>query len=88
MTVYSHPYDWLDAMITTYKHLHKKTTTPHELSIKNLCTWSNEKAKLMLMDTAVKYPTFTEFTPQEFEQYLYLFFWNGLNPSPKIEWKL
>ena len=64
LTVSSHPADWLDVMLPTYKYLHNKTTTPHELSIKNLCTCSNEKGKLMLMGTAVKYPTFTEFTPQ------------------------
>ena len=80
--------DWLDAILPTYKYLHKKTTTPHELSIEKLCTCSNKKAKLMLMGTAVKYHTFTAFTPQEFEQYFYIFFWNGLNPSPQIEWKL
>ena len=39
------------------------------------------------MGTDVKYPTFTYFTPQEFDQYLYLFFWYGMNPSPQIEWK-
>ena len=40
------------------------------------------------MVTAVNYPTFTEFTPQEFDQYLYLLFWNGMYPSPQIEWKM
>ena len=84
LTVSSHPTDWLDAMLPTYKYLHKKTTTPHELSIKKVCTWSNKKAKLILMGTAVKYHTFTEFTHQEFEQYLYLLFWNGMNPSPQM----
>ena len=76
LTVSSHPNDWLDAILPTYKYLRKKTTTPHEPSIEKLCTWSNEKEKFMLMGTTVKYHTFTEFTPQEFEQYLYLFFWN------------
>ena len=84
LTVSSYPDGWLDSMIPTYKYLHKKTTTPHELYIKKLCTRSNDKSKLVLMGTAVKYPTFTEFTTQEFEQYLYLFFLNGLNPSPQI----
>ena len=28
LTVSSHPDDWLDAMLPTYKYLHKKTTTP------------------------------------------------------------
>ena len=88
LTISIHPSDWLDDMLPTYTNLHKKTTTPHEISIVKLCTWSNEKAKLMLTDNAVKYPTFTESTPQEFEQYLYLLFWNGMNPSPKIEWNL
>ena len=74
LNFYSHPADWLDAMLPTYKYFHKKTTTPHELSIEKLCTWSNEKAKLMLMGTTVKYTAFTEFTTQDFEQYLYLFF--------------
>ena len=88
LTVFSHPAGWIDTMFPTYKHLHKKTTTPHEISIEKIRTWYNKKAKLMLMGTAVKYHTFTAFTPQEFEQYFYIFFWNGLNPSPQIEWKL
>ena len=82
LTIHSHPADWLDAMLPTYTVLHKKSLTPHELSIEKLCKWSNEKALLMGMGTPFMYPTFVQFTPQEFEQYLYLFFWNGLNPSP------
>ena len=53
-----------------------------------MCKWSNEKALLMNMGTPDFYTTFKLFTVQEFEQYLYVFFWNGLNPSPQIEWKL
>ena len=34
LTVYSHPTDWPDSMLPTYKNLHKKTTTPREISIK------------------------------------------------------
>ena len=64
LNVSIHPDDQIDSILPTYKNLHNKTTTPHELSIENLCTWSNEKSKLMLMGTAVKYTTFTEFTPQ------------------------
>ena len=43
LNIFRHPDDWLDAMLPTYKHLHNKTKTPHELSIKKLCTWYNEK---------------------------------------------
>ena len=42
----------------------------------------------MLMGTKSRYPSFTEFTTEEWEKYLYLFFWNGLNPSPQIQMKL
>ena len=59
LTVSIHNSDWIDAIIPTYKHLLKKTTISHYLSIEKLCTWSNKKAKLMLMGTAVKYHTFT-----------------------------
>ena len=88
MTVSIHLADWLDVMLPTYKNVHNKTTTPHELYIEKLRKRSNKKSKLIMMGTAVKYHTFTEFTPQEFEQYLYIFFWNGLTPSPHIGWKL
>ena len=60
LTVSIHTSYWLYSMLPTYKYLHKKTTTPHEISIENICTWSNKKEKLMLMGTDVKYPTFTE----------------------------
>ena len=33
-------------------------------------------------------PKIQPFTTEEFEQYLYLIFLNGLHPSPQIEWKL
>ena len=68
LTVSSHPSDWINSMLPTYKNLSKEKTTLHELSIENLCTWSNEKEKFMLIGTAVKFPTFTEFNTQEFEQ--------------------
>ena len=38
LTVSSHPDDWLDAMLPTHTIFHKKTTTTHNLSIKNICT--------------------------------------------------
>ena len=66
LNVSIHPADWIDTIISTYTHFHKKITTTHELSIKKLCTWSNEEEKLMLIGTAVKYPTFKDFTPQYF----------------------
>ena len=34
------------------------------------------------------YPHFLPFRTEEFEKYLYLFFWNGLAPSPQISMKL
>ena len=43
---------------------------------------------LMQMGTQSMYPNFTSFTTEEFEKYLYLFFWNGLAPSPQISMKL
>ena len=40
------------------------------------------------MGTAVNYPTFTEFTPQECEKYFYRLFWNGMNQYPQFECKI
>ena len=42
----------------------------------------------MEMGTRTLYPTFKAFTTREFEQYMYLPFFNGLNPSPRVEDKL
>ena len=79
--------DWINAMLPSYNEK-KINLTPHQLSIDTMCKWSNEKALLMNMGTPDLYPTVKLFTVQELEQYLYVFFWNGLNPSPQIEWRI
>jgi len=85
----SHPVDWVDAFLPSYcKARGSKSKTPYILSSDKLCKWSNEKAMLMQMGTQSMYPNFTPFTTEEFEKYLYLFFWNGLAPSPQISMKL
>lgn len=85
----SHPVEWLDAMLPVYqKSASSKSETIHTISAEKLCRWSNEKARLMEMGTKTKYPTFTEFITEEWEQYLYVFFYNGLCPSPSVEMKL
>jgi hypothetical protein len=89
LTVTSHPVEWVDALLPVYDMpKNSSMEAPHCLSVDKMCKWSNEKARLMQMGTKSRYPNFTEFTTEEFEQYLYLFFWNGLNPSPRIEMKL
>ena len=42
----------------------------------------------MQMGSKTFYPQFKRFHTEEWEQYFYLFGWNGLNPSPQIEMKL
>ena len=85
----SHPVDCVDAFFPSYdKARGSKSKTPYKLSSDKLCKWSNEKAMLLQMGTQTMYPHFTPFTTEEFEKYLYLFFWNGLAPSPQILVKL
>jgi ribosomal protein L37AE/L43A len=85
----SHPVEWLDAFLPVYqKSARSKSETPHHISSEQLCRWSNEKARLMQMGTKTMYPGFTVFTTEEWEQYLYIFFYNGLCPSPSAEMKL
>ena len=42
----------------------------------------------MQMGSKLFYPQFKRCNTEEWEQYFYLFGWNGLNPSPQIEMKL
>ena len=88
LSVHSHPVDWLDAFLPVYTKRKKSSMTPHHLSMDILCNWSNMKATLLQMGTKSFYPRFKPFTTCEFEQYFYLFFWNGLCPSPQIDMKL
>ena len=89
LTANSHPVEWVDAFLPVYEKYHKRRgETPHDLSVSRLCNWSNTKASLMEMGTKTMYPTFKPFSTQEWEKYLYLFFFNGLCPSPQIEMKL
>jgi hypothetical protein len=89
LTVSSHPVDWMDAFLPVYeKKSRDPNSNPYHLSVDQLCKWSNEKAMLMQMGTKSRYPEFKAFTTEEFEQYLYLFFFNGLSPSPQLEMKL
>ena len=85
----SHPVDWVDAFFPLYNKVRgSKSKTPFTLLSNKLCKWSNEKAMLMQMGTQSMYLHFTPFTTEEFEKYLYLFFWNGLAPLPQILMKL
>ena len=84
-----HLVDWVNAFLPLYcKVRGSKLKTPYTLSSDKLCKWSNKKAMLMQMGTQSMYPNFTPFTTEEFEKYLYLFFWNGVAPSPYISMKL
>ena len=89
LTVTSHPVEWVNAFFPVYGlHNKSKGETPYELSSEKLCMWSNFKAALMEMGTKKLYAKFKPFATQEWDQYLYLFFLNGLAPSPQIEMKL
>ena len=86
--MFSHRVDWLDAFSPVYTARNKTSYTPHHLSVEKICRWSNEKTMLMEMGTETLYPTFVSFTTREFEQYMYLLFFGGLNPSPRVKDKL
>ena len=89
LTIHSHPVDWVSAFFPVYeKPARSKSETPYHLSSKHLCRWSNEKAQLLEMGTKGYYRDFVPFSTEEWEKYLYLFFFNGLNPSPQVEMKL
>ena len=88
LTVYSHPVDWLDAFLPVYTARNKTSYTPHHVSVEKICRWSNEKAILMEIGTYSLYPAFVPFITREFEQYMYLPFFSGLNPSPRVKDKL
>ena len=89
LTIHSHPVDWVSAFFPVYeKPARSKSETPYHLSSKHLCRWSNEKAQLLEMGTKGYYQDFVPFSTEEWEKYLYLFFFNGLNPSPQVEMKL
>ena len=62
--------------------------TPYSLSVKNMCIWSNEKSGLMGMGGCKFYPTLQHFSVDEFENHLYMYYFNGLNPSPRVQMKL
>ena len=49
--------------------------------------WYNEKA-IYIGTADTCYPNFVLSTMDEFEQHLYLYYFNGLNPSPRIHMKL
>jgi hypothetical protein len=86
--VFSHPIDWMDAFFPIYPKAVKSSHTPHHLTISKPCRWSNEKAALLEMGTPSLYHTCVPFSTGEFEQYMYLRYFNGLNPSPRVEDKL
>ena len=83
----SYPVGILDSLFPVYKQKnggHQKT--PSLLSTEELLKCYNEKAIGMGMgDTC--YPNFLPFTMDEFERHLYIYYFNGLNPSPRIHMK-
>ena len=59
----------------------------YSFSVETMFVWSNEKAGLMGMGGYKFYPSFQNISVDEFENHLYLYYFNGLNPSPRVQMK-
>ena len=80
-----YPVEFVDALFHVYKqNKGGKQKTLSILSAEEFMNRSKEKAiDLGMGDTC--YPNFVLFTMDEFERNLYLYYLNGLKPSPRIE---
>ena len=87
MKIILHPVEFLDALFPVYKQKRGvRQKKPYLLSTEDFLKWSNERAIYMgIGDTY--YPNFVPFTMYEFEHHLYLYYFNGFNPSPRIHIK-
>lgn len=84
----SHPVEFVDAFLPVYdKKRGVNRRTKYTTSVEVLCKWSNAKAILMGMGTDACYPKFKPFDVKEFEKHLYFYYFNGLNPSPRVQMK-
>ena len=88
-TVNYPPVDFINAFIPKMnwkKNFRDKT--PYSLSVKTMCLWSNDKAVLMGMVGCKFYTSFQKNIVDNFEKHLYLYYFNGLNPLPRVQMKL
>ena len=83
----SHPVKFVDDHVPVYnQNKARQINMPSLISTEDLLKLSNKKAiDLGMGDTC--YDNFVPFTMDEFERHLYLYYWNGLNPSPRIDTK-
>ena len=83
-----HPVGFLDALFPVYNKKNGKLQKAHYfISTKDFMKWLNKTAIELGMGNAF-YPNFVPFMMDNFERNLYLYYFNWLNPSPRIEMKL
>jgi hypothetical protein len=84
LTKESRPIDWFAAFMPRSRE--KKES--HKFHIGQWCAWTNMKAQLMNAGQAgFLYPDFKPFSVEEIEMFLGLYIFNGLAPSPRVEFK-
>ena len=81
---YSHPSDWFRSFCPS----HQPKKQLHKFHMGQWTTYTNLQAELMdAGQVGGLYPTFTKFTTEEIEMYIFLYVLQGLSPSPRIEMK-
>jgi hypothetical protein len=81
LTKDSEPHEWFEALLPI---------KPTEQSSVSICQWTqfaNMRALLMNAGTAQYYKSFKPFTPEEYKQFMALYIFQGLCPSPRISMK-
>jgi hypothetical protein len=84
----SKPQDWFNAFLPVHNWRHQASKSAIKCWSHQWCQYTNMKAILMGAGTPRGvYPTFTPFSFMEIERHLALYFMQGLNPSPQVEFK-
>ena len=85
----SRPDEYADILLPLKKNVHGKK---EYLSFTQICKWTNLKASLSGAGdeeggNSNPYPDFKPFTPSEIRKHVGIYVLQGLNPSPRVEWK-
>jgi hypothetical protein len=81
LTADSEPHEWFEALLPC------KPTEESSVSICQWTTFANMRAVLMNAGTLQYYKSFKPFLPDEYQQFIALYIFQGLCPSPRISMK-
>jgi hypothetical protein len=84
LTENSKPHEWFEAVLPIKI---KRSDTISSVSICDWTSYANLRGTMLNAGTPQFYPSYTPFKPDEYKNFIALYIYQGLNPSPRVSMK-